>query len=133
MKIFFYNKRGRSVAFSEDGEHIYLFTGEPVAYLEGSSIYTFNGKHLGWFDNGWVKDHDGKSVFFTDTALGGPIKPLITLKPEKCALMPIPFKRMKWPRPIRKPDRLVWSDKSLEFFSEMKPFMPSTIRYLVRD
>ena len=30
----FYDNHGRPTAYTEDDVHIYLFTGEPVAYLD---------------------------------------------------------------------------------------------------
>ena len=45
----FYDQHGRPVAYSEDSTHIYLFTGEPVAYLDGDVVYGYNGKHYGWW------------------------------------------------------------------------------------
>jgi hypothetical protein len=48
----------------QDELTIYLWSGEPVAYLErdsagGFRIYGFNGKHLGWVVDGLVRNHDG--------------------------------------------------------------------------
>ena len=39
----FYDINGRAVAYRDDGESIYLFTGEPVAYIYGNLVYTYNG------------------------------------------------------------------------------------------
>ncbi|MDO6681202.1 hypothetical protein Q4551_02780 [Oceanobacter sp. 5_MG-2023] len=46
---------------------IYLWSGEPVAYLTedssgGYHVYGFNGKHLGWFVGGVVRDHKGDAA-----------------------------------------------------------------------
>lgn len=41
---------------------MYLWGGEPVAYLEDDRIYGFNGKHIGWYDDGVICDHDGNIV-----------------------------------------------------------------------
>jgi hypothetical protein len=43
----------------------YLWSGQPVAYLDSDNIYGFNGKHLGWFEQGIVWDHSGSPVGFT--------------------------------------------------------------------
>jgi hypothetical protein len=53
---------------------IYLWSGEPVAYLKSSKksgycIYGFNGKHLGWFEDGLVIDHDGYVCGFVKGAI----------------------------------------------------------------
>ena len=46
MSLTFYDSSGKPVAYTEDGTHIYLFSGEPVAYLDNESVYSFSGKHL---------------------------------------------------------------------------------------
>ena len=43
-----YDKSGIPTAYLEDGEHIYLFTGQPVAYLYENAIYGFNGHQFGF-------------------------------------------------------------------------------------
>ncbi|HCP31946.1 TPA: hypothetical protein DIT45_01645 [Candidatus Acetothermia bacterium] len=52
-EIDFYDHSGSSVAYTQDGIHIYTFSGEPVAYLDGDSVYSFSGEHLGWFEDGF--------------------------------------------------------------------------------
>ncbi len=44
----FYDESGSAVAYSDDGTHIYLFSGQPVAYFQRDSVYSFGGRHLGW-------------------------------------------------------------------------------------
>lgn len=51
-----------------DGDTIYLWTGQPVAYLLGEDVYGFNGNHLGWFIDGIVWDWEGVAVGFTRQA-----------------------------------------------------------------
>ena len=51
-----YDISGRAVAYCDDGAHIFLFSGKPLAYLTGRSVYSFQGRHLGWFGDGWVRD-----------------------------------------------------------------------------
>lgn len=80
MEILFYNESGVSAAYTEDGTHIYLFSGEPVAYIDGNSIFSFSGKHLGWYIQGWIRDNNGDCVFFTKEATGGPVKPVKSVK-----------------------------------------------------
>lgn len=46
MAIDFYSKSGEPVAYTEDGQHIYLFSGRPVAFLSGNAVYSFSGKHI---------------------------------------------------------------------------------------
>ena len=66
MEIVFYNRNGRPIAYAEDWATIYLYTGEPVAYLSESAAYTFAGTLLGWFVEGRLVDRAGRDVFFTN-------------------------------------------------------------------
>ena len=73
----FYDSYGTPVAYTEDDESIYLFKGNPVAYFYENKVYGYNGHHFGWYENGWVRDKNGRCVFFTENATGsGPIKPV---------------------------------------------------------
>ncbi len=119
MILTFYNFEGRPVAYTEDGMHIYLFSGDPVAYLYDMSIYSFSGKHLGWFKNGWIRDNYGQCVFFTEIATGGPIKPVKMIKLVKNIKQIKPIKSTKEMRPMRPMDSLSWSELSEEQFFEI--------------
>ncbi len=117
MELTFYDKSGRPVAYAEDETHIYLFDGEPVAYIDGDSIYAYSGKHLGWFEDGWVRDHSGKCVFFTEISSGsGPIKPIKRIKTIKYARRIQPIKGIRQIRPIKPIRQLSWSEFSGESF-----------------
>ena len=72
---------------------IYLWTGEPVAYLENENIYGFNGKHLGWLEDNIVWDHEGRMAGFTREAY---LKKGKTIFP-RCEYA----KNIKRPRPLR--------------------------------
>jgi mono/diheme cytochrome c family protein len=71
----FYDAHGEPAVYTVDGTHLYLFSGEAIAYVHAGSIYSFNGRHLGWFANGWVWDHKGDAVLSTTQAVGGPVRP----------------------------------------------------------
>ena len=62
-EISLYNSNGEAVAYIavNDDFTIYLWDGEPVAYLDDDDVYGFNGKHLGWFSQGIIIDHNGES------------------------------------------------------------------------
>jgi hypothetical protein len=79
-EISLFDAKGEAVAYidTEDSNEmvIYLWTGEPVAYVrkasytrEAASIYGFNGRHLGWFESGVVRTHKGKAVGFVRDAI----------------------------------------------------------------
>lgn len=59
---------GRYIAYVDTlrDDTIYLWSGEPVAYLYASGrdelIYAFSGRHLGWYESGILRDLDGDAV-----------------------------------------------------------------------
>lgn len=115
----FYSEDGSPVAYTEDGEHIFSFDGEPLAFIDGNSIFNFDGEHLGWFKDRWVFDHDGERVFFTEKASGGPRTPRKQRKPMKSMKQ---FKPVKGSRSVR-PTKPRWSRNwsklsSLAFFNQ---------------
>ena len=116
MDLTFYDANGNPSAYTDDGEHIHLFSGEPVAYLSGDSVYSFSGKHLGRFEDGWVRDNGGASVFFTDNARGGVLKPLKALKPLKGLKQLRPLKGLKELKPLSPLKTLSWSQLSGRHF-----------------
>ena len=65
------NQRGLTVAYIDrsEGATIYLWSGIPTAYVNGTSIYGFNGRHLGWFEDGIVRGGGGKRAGYTEEAL----------------------------------------------------------------
>ncbi len=112
----FYNRSGAPVAYCEDGEHIYLFSGKPVAYLDGDAVYSFAGEPIGWFDDGWIRDKAGHCVFFTHEAKGGPVKPVKHVSPVKGVTQVMPVKGVKQVESVRPVKSLSWSDLSGEQF-----------------
>ena len=72
-EISLFNSNGEAVAYiALDYElTIYLWSGNPVAYLDDEDVYGFNGKHLGWFSNGIVIDHNGESPCVTKNRYPG--------------------------------------------------------------
>lgn len=85
-----FDSDGSAIAYIDisNDSTIYLWSGDPVAYLDDDSIYGFNGKHLGWFQDGILYDHDGNIVGFLKDkmmrpTLPEPLKGLKELKPLK--------------------------------------------------
>jgi hypothetical protein len=106
-----------AVAYISDDLTIYLWSGEPVAYLEPdglgtSHVYGFNGKHLGWFKNGVLRDHDGLVVGARREALAvaGQFEPFKGFKQFK------PLKALKELAPVRPLFSDTWSEVSLRNF-----------------
>lgn len=116
MSLDFYDGEGNPVAYSDDGQHVFSFSGRPVAYLSQNSVYSFTGAHLGWFEGGLVRDNSGDVVFFTDGATGGPLKPLKKLKPLKGLKGLLPLKGLKALKPLKPLPSLSWSAISGEHF-----------------
>ena len=115
----FYNRTGKPVAYTEDDTHVFLFTGEPVAYFVENAVYGFNGKHLGWFYNGWIRDLNGRCVFFSEEASGGPAKPARHARPAKNAKHAKPAKAAKQARRARAAFGPSWSELSgIQFFTQ---------------
>lgn len=116
----FYDNHGGPTAYTEDGVHIYLFTGEPVAYLDRDAVYGYNGRQFGWFDNGWIRDLNGECVFFSENARGsGPVKPVKHICPKKCIKHIKPIKCIKEIRRVRAVNHLGWSQLSgIAFFKQ---------------
>ena len=112
----FYSNSGQPIAYTEDDQHLYLFSGEPVAYLSGDAIYSFSGEHLGWFEDGWIRDKEGKCVFFTSYARGGPLKPFKRMKPMKGMKRVKPVKGVKRVKSVKRTKSLLWSNLSGEQF-----------------
>jgi hypothetical protein len=93
---------GTAIAYvAPDDEHtIYLWSGKPVAYLDGEHIYGFNGKHLGWFEEGVMWDHTGAQAGFIIKTLPvfakfEPFKAFKQFKPFKAFKEFAPFKPFK--------------------------------------
>ena len=106
----FYDRYGKPTAYTEDGEYIYLFTGEPVAYLYSDAVYGYSGRQFGWFQNGWVRDLNGNCAFFTENATGfGPLKPMKQLCPLKSLKQLRPLKGLRELKRLRPLDSLSWS------------------------
>lgn len=104
----FFDRTGKPIAYCDNDEAIFLFSGEPVAYLYDEIVYSYSGKQLGRFEDGWIRDLHGYCVFFTEkTRGGGPARP---------AMWAIPAKSAKWARPAKgaksavqaRPANMVW-------------------------
>ena len=65
-EISLFDKEGEAIAYIAEDMTIYLWDGDPVAYLSNSNntwhVYGFNGNHLGWYIKGIVYDNDGDAV-----------------------------------------------------------------------
>lgn len=103
QEISLFDSSGNAAAYISAPEKltIYLWSGEPVAYLDAAStgvvhVYGFNGKHLGWFENGIVLDSSGNAACVTKDAMSGtnyePYKSYKQYKPYKSYKEYAPYK-----------------------------------------
>jgi hypothetical protein len=116
MSLTFFDRNGAPVVYTDDGEHIFMFSGQAVGYLHSGSIYSFSGKHLGTFENGWIRDHSGNAALFTQGAIGGPIKPIKHIPPIKGIKQTKPIKGVRQIAPIKPIKSLSWSALSGRHF-----------------
>lgn len=114
--IDFYDQAGDAIAYSDDGEHIYLFTGKPVAYLDSDAVYSNDGDQRGWFADGWIRDKGGRCVAFSNRAVEGPFRPPMHAKPEKGVRQPRPLKATQDPRTLHPIYSNAWSEQSATEF-----------------
>lgn len=117
MPMTFYDRSGKPVAYTEDDVHIFLYSGYPVGYFYDGSVYSYSGRHLGTLRTGWIRDHAGACVFFTDEAMeNGLAFPPKHVKPPKLLKKPKPAKGRREAPPPRAEDAAEWSPSSSETF-----------------
>ncbi len=106
-----FNAKGEAVAYlnTVKRDTIYLWSGDPVAYVSGGSVYGFNGVHLGWFEDGLLWNHDGQAIGFTHAEPGSPL-----IAVGRGDRKPIPAKLMQDVAPIKPPFQAVPSSAMLE-------------------
>jgi hypothetical protein len=111
-QLVFSDSRGQVVALKDDDDDVvFLWGGRPVAIVddESASLYGFDGRHLGWFVEGWIRDHDGACVYYTDEASGGPVRPVRRTRPKRGARTARPRPRARQSPPPRHANQRVWS------------------------
>lgn len=79
--ITLYDKNKEAIAYIdyEDESVIYMFEGEPVAYIEPKGqVYGFNGKLLGWYSDGVLYDKTCHAVGAKHGIARGGINTIVT-------------------------------------------------------
>lgn len=84
--------------------------------IESESVWNYDGKHLGFMHKGWIIDHSGDYLLFTEKSTGGPLKPFRSLSPLKGLKSLKPLKGLKEFAPMRPLTSLSWSDLSVDEF-----------------
>ncbi|MBU1386901.1 MAG: hypothetical protein KKE62_14175 [Proteobacteria bacterium] len=116
-EITLFDSSSQAVAYIAEELTIYLWSGNPVAYLEednagGFHVYGYNGKHLGWLVQNVVWNHNGKAV----GALREGFKDPPNSEPFKSFKQFKPFKAFKEFAPFRPIFTKSWSDTPFKLF-----------------
>jgi 4-fold beta-flower domain-containing protein len=122
------DRDGNALAYSDDGENLFLFTGVPVAFLDVGAVYSYRGELLGWFELGWLRDKNGDCMAFADDAVAGPHKPRLRPFPPTNAKQPIPVRLRLDPRMLRPIYSNNWAEQSaMEFFTKPRRVWPGNL------
>lgn len=106
-----YDAYGSPEAYVEDDGSIYLYSGAPVGWIDQrGNVYAYSGRHLGVLDRGWVRDHRGACVYFTDQAIGGPVRPVRRVRPVRGVRGVRPVRGVPEVPPVRAVPSLDWSE-----------------------
>jgi hypothetical protein len=84
--MYFYDSTGAPCCFSPDSSTLYLWNGQPAAYVQNNVVFAFGGRHLGWYSAGWLFDRQNRPALFTLDASGGPTRPTIKQSGPKAAM-----------------------------------------------
>lgn len=121
-QVTLYDAGKESVAYIDypDDATIYLFDGEPVAFIRSEElVFSFNGRFLGWYRDGVLYDRTTYAVGARHDIVRGAINTAVTF-PDKT-------KGVKRPKPLRPnvEDAVVrpvlydnWSEQTLTAFFE---------------
>jgi hypothetical protein len=116
MSLDFYDRSGTPITYTDDGVHLFTFSGQPVGYFHDDSLYSYQGQHLGRISNGLIRDNRGHVVFFSSDATGGPMRPVRRLKPLKGLKRLKPLKHLRRLAPLRPMLSNNWSQFSGQQF-----------------
>lgn len=115
--IVFYGQTGEAIAYCDDEKHIFLFSGDPVAYLDSDAVFSYRGILLGWFEMGWLRDTHGRCVAFSNSSSGGPPHPERKAMPMSASKRSLPSMERQDPRTLRPIHSNAWAAQStLDFF-----------------
>lgn len=116
----FYDSNGNPIAYANEEGQIFLFDGRTIAYVQEESVYSYSGNHSGWFEDGWLIDHDGNHVLFSENSQGGPNTPMTKMPPMPAMPQMPPMPEMP-EMPSMPPTRnLNWSSQSPQEFFELE-------------
>jgi hypothetical protein len=111
-----FDRHGETVAWRHR-DFIYDPKGKARALVRQRTVFTFQGKFLGRFEDGFYRDPQARAVAFEEGATGGPMQPVLKVRP-----LPPPPKDLPYPPTIEDvppPPRFranAWSDISWDDF-----------------
>ncbi len=118
-EISLFDSKGNAKAYITEDLTIYLWDGDPVAYLHRSGnhfhVYGFNGNHLGWFEDGIIWDHDGNAA----GCIKGAVNMIYSIEPIKGIKGIKPIKSIREIAPIKPLFSNRWSSLPLTIFLKM--------------
>lgn len=121
MYVALYDREGTAVVYSDDRVNIFLFSGQPVAYLDADAVYSYRGEQLGWYEGGWLRDKDGRCVAFSVDAGAGAVKPSRVSEPTSSKKQSIPVVQRQDPRVLRPMHSNAWSSQDATAFFARAP------------
>jgi hypothetical protein len=117
-EVSLFDSKGSASAYIETDQDktIYLWSGEPVAYLTLDSghdfhVYGFSGTHLGWFVGGVLRNNVGYAVCADEHAM-----PVHELEPLKSLKSLTPLKSLEELSPLRPLFTNTWARTSCSMF-----------------
>ncbi|KAB1070180.1 4-fold beta flower protein [Methylobacterium soli] len=99
--IEFFDRAGAAAAYSPDDRSLFLWSGQPAAFIDDGKVYAYSGRFIGWVGNGWIVDDEGQHLLFEFDAVGGPVKPARTAKTVPGQRGRNPTKSTPQPTPVR--------------------------------
>ena len=110
--IEFFDRAGAAAAFSPDDKSLFLWNGQPAAFIEGNEVYAYSGRFIGWVGNGWIVDDEGQRLLFEFDAVGGPAKPARTARTIPGQRGRNPTRLAPQPTPVRPALSSSWSPRA---------------------
>ena len=92
-EICFIDAGNQLVGYTDDGQNLFQYDGQPLGYVFEDSVYSYSGKHLGWIGLSGIYDRNGYRAFAT-------VHPSQLAMPPFMIMMP-PFKSIKSITPIQ--------------------------------
>lgn len=109
-----FDSSGNAVAYIavDEDSTIYLWSGQPVAYLDEDNVYGFDGKHIGWYEKAAIYDHQGDVV----AAIAEDFRRPVAIAPLKGIKQLSPLKALEEMEPLKPLFHSQWSNVPAKAF-----------------